>query len=149
MKVFLGADHGGFEMKDKLKAELKKQGYDVEDKGNTTLDEDDDYVDYAKAVAEEVSKNEDDRGILLCRSAAGMVMAANKIKNVRAVAAFDVKSAKHSREHNNANVLALSGDWLNDKQASEIVNAWLNEPFSNEERHRRRVHKISDMENAK
>lgn len=148
MKVFLGADHGGFKMKEAIKQYLKDSSYEVEDKGNTALDEDDDYVDYAEAVSKEVSANEGDRGLLFCRSAAGMVMAANKISGVRAVAAFDTKSAKHSREHNNANVLALSGDWLDLEKARKIIDVWLKEPFSQEERHRRRVHKIGELEHA-
>ena len=75
-------------------------------------------------------------------------MAANKINGIRAVAAFDVKSAQHSREHNDANVLALSGDWLDAKKAQEIAEAWLKEPFSTEERHRRRVQKMAALEHA-
>ncbi len=148
MKIFLGTDHGGFELKEAIKAYLIEAGLDVEDLGNTEMDPEDDYVDFAKAVAEEVAKNEDDRGLLFCRSAAGMVMAANKVDNIRAVAAFDEKSAKHSREHNNANVLALSGDWLDADKAQKMVDSWLKEPFSHEERHRRRVHKISELEHA-
>ena len=148
MKIFLGSDHGGFELKEELKTWLKGKGYDAVDKGNIKLDPEDDYVDYAAAVAKSVAKTKDGRGLLFCRSAAGMVMAANKINGIRAVAAFDVKSAKHSREHNDANVLALSGDWLDVKKAQEIAEAWLKEPFSTEERHRRRVRKIAALEHA-
>ena len=148
MKVVLGADHGGFEMKNQIKQFLKDKGFDVDDKGALSLDPEDDYVDFAKAVAQEVAGNQDDRGILFCRSAAGMVIAANKINNVRAATAFDVKSAVHSREHNDTNVIALSGDWLDVQKAKEIISAWIDTAFSPEERHHRRVHKIAELEHA-
>jgi ribose 5-phosphate isomerase B len=145
MKVIFGADHGGFKLKEALKPFVKKLGYEIEDMG-TDSEEPVDYPDYAAAVSRKVAKGEG-VGILLCRSAAGMVMAANKIHGVRASAAFDVKSAQHSREHNDANVLALSGDWLTPAKAKKIVKAWLQTPFSNEERHARRIKKIMALEN--
>lgn len=146
MKIYLGADHGGFELKEKIKGWLTEWGYEIEDLGNTVIDENDDYPDFAFKVAESVAKNPESRGILACRSAAGMVIATNKIKRIRAVAAFDVVSAKHSREHNNANVLALSGDWMDETTAREIVRVWLETPFSKEERHQRRLDKIRKYE---
>lgn len=144
-KIILGADHGGYKLKEEIKKFLSKNGYDFEDVGNKVYDVDDDYVDYAEKVARRVSK-ENAFGILLCRSAAGMVMAANKIKGVRAVTAFDVKGAVHSRQHNDANVLALSGDWMTLKKATSILKAWLSTAFSNEERHKRRVEKMKRLE---
>ncbi|MFH2104642.1 MAG: RpiB/LacA/LacB family sugar-phosphate isomerase, partial [Parcubacteria group bacterium] len=105
----------------------------------------DDYPDYAIAVAKEVAKG-DNKGILFCRSAAGMVIAANKIAGARAVAAFDKKSAQHSREHNDANVLVLSGDWLDEKKARQIAKVWLNTKFTQEERHVRRLTMIKEIE---
>jgi ribose 5-phosphate isomerase B len=144
MKVIFGADHGGFKLKESLKPFVKGLGYEIEDLG-TDSEEPVDYPDYAAAVSRKVAKNKV-LGILLCRSAAGMVMAANKIKGIRAVAAFDVKSAMHSKEHNDANILALSGDWLTEAQAEEIVKAWFDMPFSNEERHARRIKKMMALE---
>jgi len=152
MKVVLGADHGGFELKNALKKFLEENGYEVEDKGPKTLDPEDDYPDYGKKVAEKVGKEGSDigqqnvLGILICRSAAGIIIAANKVKGVRAVAAYEEKGAKHSREHNDANVLGLSGDWTSEAQAKKLVKVWLETPYSNEERHTRRLKKIADME---
>ena len=144
-KIIIGADHGGFKLKGDVKKFLSKNGYEVEDVGNTVYDPNDDYVDYAEKVARKVVK-ERALGILLCRSAAGMVMAANKINGVRSVAAFDVKSAVHSRQHNDANILALSGDWLSTKKACDILKAWIETKFSGEERHKRRLEKIKRLE---
>ncbi len=144
-KIVLGADHGGFGLKENIKEYLQKEGYEVEDVGAASFDPEDDYVDYAVLAAKKVA-SEKALGVLACRSAAGMVIAANKIKGIRAVAAFDVASAKHSREHNDANVLALSGDWLTKRKAYSILNAWLSADFSNEARHIRRLNKIKRLE---
>ena len=152
MKVILGADHGGLKLKNNLKKFLEEKGYDVDDAGPSKMDPDDDYPDYGKKVAEKVGKDGSDigqtivMGILICRSAAGVMIAANKVKGIRGVAVFDEKSAKHSREHNDANVLGLSGDWLDEKKAKKIVTAWLETPYSTEERHTRRLKKIAAME---
>ncbi|MBI3034661.1 RpiB/LacA/LacB family sugar-phosphate isomerase [Candidatus Woesearchaeota archaeon] len=153
MKVFIGADHGGFELKDRLKKFLAGEGYDVADVGAKVFDANDDYVDYAFRVAEKVGAAEsrrlfqdECRGVLLCRSSAGMVISANKVNGVRAVSGFDRKSVLHSREHNASNVLALSGDWTSPEKAEELLKLWLKTPFSNEERHARRLMKIADFE---
>ena len=152
MKIVLGADHGGFELKESIKKFLQEQEYELEDAGNVEFDREDDYVDFAEKVAREVGGEGSEigqrkiMGVLMCRSAAGMVIAANKIGGVRAVAAFDVKSARHSREHNDANVLALSGDWLSEEKAKSTLKEWLEVPYSNAERHTRRLRKILDME---
>ena len=151
-KIVIGADHGGYKLKEELKPFLKQLGYQVEDAG-TNSEESVDYPDYAIKVGEAVGKKDSltvqfpkVMGILLCRSAAGMMIAANKIKGVRAVAAFDEASAKHSREHNAANVLGLSGDWMTADQAKKVVRAWIESPFPGEERHLRRIQKIVELE---
>ena len=152
MKIVLGADHGGFELKESIKKFLKEEGYEVEDAGNSEFDKDDDYVDFAEKVARAIGSEGSEigqrkiMGVLMCRSAAGMVIAANKINCVRSVAAFDVKSAIHSREHNDANVLALSGDWLSEEDAKNVLKSWLSTPYSNAERHTRRLRKVLAME---
>ena len=152
MKVVLGADHGGFELKESIKKFLLEEGHEIEDAGNAEFDGEDDYVDFAEKVAMKVGAEgsgigqREIMGVLMCRSAAGMVIAANKVKGVRAVAAFDVKSARHSREHNDANVLALSGDWLSEENAKSTLREWLAVPYSNAERHTRRLRKILEME---
>lgn len=160
--IYLGADHGGFDLKEKMKAWLSAHGYAFEDLGNTIYDKDDDYPTYAFAVAERVAKEESERGnqgdqgnvgwkerakgILACRSAAGVVIAANKVPGVRAVAVTNAEMAKHAREHNDANIIALSGDWIDDHQIGEILEAFLTTEFTNEERHTRRLVQIAAYE---
>lgn len=153
--IYLGADHGGFEHKEKIKIWLKEWKLEYKDLGAHKLDPEDDYPQFAFAVAERVSQEDDmnkpwskrPKGILACRSAAGVIIAANKIKDVRAVAVHDLTSAKHSREHNDANVLALSGDWMSEKEAKDIVKIWLDTEFSKEERHAKRIKQIREKEN--
>jgi ribose 5-phosphate isomerase B len=150
--VIIGADHGGFELKNSLVAFLKKKGYDVSDAGPSFFDAEDDYPDFARKVAETVGKDgreigqQNVMGILICRSAGGVIIAANKLKGVRAVAAFDDTGAKHSRAHNDANVLGLSGDWTPPEEAERLALLWLETPYSNEERHTRRLKKILALE---
>ena len=151
--IYLGADHAGFELKEKVKEYLKQKGLEVEDLGAHTLDKNDDYPDYAKAVADKVAADPSAKGILLCGSAEGICIAANKIKGIRAVAVWTTMSARLSREHNDANVLCLSGGQTltpipgtSFEDAKEIIDTWLSTPFSGEERHLRRINKISDLE---
>lgn len=148
MKIYLGADHGGFELKEKIKTKLIADGHEIVDLGNNRFDFNDDYPDYAFKVADAVSKDEGSRGILVCRSAAGMVMCANKVKGIRAASVWDLKSAIHSRDNNDANIIGLSGDWLTEEQAQEIVKIWLSTKFNNEDRHVRRIKKIGVYENG-
>ena len=145
--IYLGADHGGFELKEHIKQWLTEWDMEYQDLGADTLDSDDDYPDFAFAVAEAVAKNSNQhRGILACRSAAGVVVAANKVQNVRAVAVHTAEGAQHSREHNDANVIGLSGDWMTLEQAKEVLHTWLMTEFSHEERHQRRLDKITNYE---
>lgn len=146
MTIYLGADHGGFPLKEKVKTWLTQWRYAFEDKGAVSLNPDDDYPDFAFAVADAVAKNEQDRGILICRSSGGMVIAANKVCGVRAVAVFDEKGAKMAREHNNANILGLSGDWLDEEKAKAIVKTFITTQFSQDARHQRRLDKIAVRE---
>jgi ribose 5-phosphate isomerase B len=155
--IYLGADHGGYELKEKIKHFLKQSDYQFKDLGNLIYEKEDDYPDYAFAVAQMVSKEDNvtkpwkqrPKGILMCRSAGGVIIAANKVNGVRAVAVFDTTSAKHSREHNDANIIALSGDWIDETKAKEIVKVWLDTEYSREERHTRRLNKIRDYENRR
>ncbi|MBI4407611.1 MAG: RpiB/LacA/LacB family sugar-phosphate isomerase [Candidatus Kerfeldbacteria bacterium] len=143
--IYLGADHGGFALKEQLKTWLHDWQMTYTDLGAKMLDPEDDYPDYAFAVAQAVGSGQD-VGILACRSAAGVVIAANKVRGVRAVAPLTEEAAQHSREHNDANVLGLSGDWLDDAAAKAIVQRWLTTPFSKAERHQRRLDKITAFE---
>jgi ribose 5-phosphate isomerase B len=144
--IYLGSDHGGFRLKEKIKDFLVKRGYEFDDLGNSEFDAKDDYPDFAFAVGEKVKEHEDNKGILLCRSSGGMVIAANKVKGIRAVSVHDVKAAKHAVEHDNANIIALAGDWINEKDMLDIVEAFLTTNFKKEKRHVRRLKKISDYE---
>jgi ribose 5-phosphate isomerase B len=148
MKVALGCDHAGFELKDKLKQHLADAGVTVDDKGtNSTVSVD--YPDYAQLVSSEVVNNRADYGILVCGSGIGMSIAANKIHGIRAVNAHSEVEAQLSREHNNANVLALGGRLLDDKTAFSIVDRWLATPFPGGQRHKNRIEKIEALEGIK
>lgn len=144
--VFLGADHAGFVLKEAVKKRLTKLGYAVTDCGAMKLQKDDDYPDYAAAVARAVAKTKGSKGILVCGSSEGVCVAANKIKHIRAVSVFDVDQAKKSRQHVDANVLCLSGWYLWQHQAFDITEVWLTTKFSGEARHKRRIKKIGAME---
>ncbi len=138
----IGTDHGGFALKNELLTELGSRGTEVIDAGAFVDDSGDDYCDFATTVAKAVALGNVDAGILICRSGVGMAIAANRYHNVRAVVATDIKTAELSREHNCANVLVLVGTNLDKDDAMTIINAWLNTPYSNEERHTRRLKKL-------
>jgi ribose 5-phosphate isomerase B len=145
MTIYLGADHGGFPLKEKLKTWLEGQGMKVVDCGAMMLDPNDDYPDFAFAVARELNQDQDpgSRGILLCRSGAGMVIAANRSTAVRAVQVNQVSEVQHAREHNDANVIGLAADSITEDQAKELVTAFLQTEVSPDERHHRRIAKIA------
>ena len=149
MKIFLGADHGGFAAKEEIKKRLTEWGYDFIDLGNKELDPQDDYPDYGNAVAEKVAENpEEYRGILFCRSGVGMNIVANKVKGIRAVQVFDEKMAEASRRHDDTNILSLAADYLTGEMMEKIVQVWLKTLFSGEERHVRRLNKIKELERS-
>ncbi len=156
MKVLFASDHAGFDLKEKLISYVSELGYEVEDKGAHSYDESDDYPDFVAPVAEEVSKNpESVRGIVLGGSGQGEAIVANRSPNVRAV--VYIKPAvleggeggerkddiiKLSREHNDSNILSLGARFLSETQAKDAVKLWLKTPFTEEERHKRRIGKI-------
>lgn len=144
--IFIGADHAGFRQKEYMKAWLQQQGYVVKDLGAKTLDPNDDYPDYAIPVAKAVAKNKNAVGILCCGSAEGVAIAANKVKGIRAVAVWKTRDAKLTRQHNDANVLCLSGWYLPHAKAKVIAKAWLTTHFSGAPRHKRRIEKIAKFE---
>lgn len=147
--IYIGADHRGFELKEELKRRLTNDGIEVEDLGNETLDPADDYVDYAKAVAQTVANDSESKGILICGSGVGVDMAANKVKGARSCLVFDQKRAIQSREHEDANILCLGSDILIADDAYEIVKVFIQTPFSGEERHIRRLNKLKELEQYK
>ena len=142
--IYLGADHAGFALKESLKKVLAKS-FSVTDLGAHKFQKNDDYPDIAAKVARTAVKDKI-KGILICGSAEGMCIAANKIKGIRAVAVWTLENARLSREHNDANVLCLSGWQLAPKMAAKIARTWLNTPFSSEARHKRRITKIARLE---
>ena len=146
MKIIIAADHGGFKLKEKIKEHLNKKGIEYEDLGTHGGDPKDDYTDYAIKLGKIVSKGQNDKGILICGSGAGMVIAANKVKGVRAAIGYDIYSAKMARFDNNANVICLRERFFAPANAKKIVDVFLNTSFSGEARHKRRIQKISKYE---
>ena len=144
MKIALGADHAGYQLKDQIKQHLEQQGISVLDKGTSSA-ESVDYPDYARTVAHDVSEQRADLGILVCGSGIGMAITANKVDGIRAANVSTEYEAEMSREHNNANVLALGARILDPDQAFRIVDKWLATPFAGG-RHERRVEKIMAIE---
>lgn len=144
MKVALGADHGGFTLKEEIKRLLESMQIDYEDFGCTCTDSVD-YPDYALPVAEKVASGEFDRGILVCGTGIGMSIAANKVPGVRCALVHDTFSARATREHNDTNVLALGERVIGPGLALDIVKIWLETPFQGG-RHARRVEKIKEIE---
>jgi len=144
MKISLGADHAGYELKERLKQRLVQEGIQVDDEG-TTSTESVDYPDYALKVGEKVAQKKVDLGVLVCGSGVGMAIAANKVPGVRAGNVSSVVEAGLSREHNNANVLSIGARFLDDATAYAIVEKFLHTDFAGG-RHQRRVDKISEIE---
>jgi ribose 5-phosphate isomerase B len=140
----VGAEHGGFKMKEELKTFLGEQGHRVQDFG-TDSEAAVDYPDIAHAVARAVADGAADVGIVIDGAGVGSAMTANKVPGVRAAACYSVDVARNSREHNDANVLTLGSKTINSNSMREIVQAWLGTELS-EDRHRRRVAKIKAVE---
>lgn len=148
MKVIIASDHAGFRLKEKIKKYLKRKKIEFEDFGTDSL-QSVDYPDYAIKVAKAVARNKDHRGLLICGTGTGMTIAANKVKGIRAVAAYDAYSAKMSRIDNDANVLGLRGRFFPFEKIKRIISVWLDTPFSGEKRHKRRIKKIAAYERIK
>ncbi len=146
MKVAIGSDHAGYELKEKIKEFLKANHYEFEDFG-TDSKESVDYPDFAKRVSEAVLGGFN-LGILICGSGIGMSMSANKFPGIRAAFCTSPGLAKAGREHNNANVLTLGARFTDEKTAKETVKAFLETDFNDEERHLRRVRKIGELESV-
>jgi len=147
MRVALGADHAGVQLKDAVRSLLQARGVEVHDFG--TIDETSvDYPDYAALVARAVAMGEVDRGILACGTGLGMAIAANKIDGVRAAPVVDLESARLSREHNDANILALGARVTTSDMALQIVSTFLDTPFAGG-RHQRRIDKITALEHER
>jgi len=144
MRIVIGSDHGGYELKNKLIEYLKEKKYSVEDLG-THSKESCDYPLVGFDVAKAVSEGRSDRGILICTTGVGMVIVANKVRGIRAAACYDKDMAKSSREHNNCNVIVFAASYSDFKQAKEMLKIWLTTEHVGE-RHERRVKQIKDIE---
>jgi len=147
MKIVVGSDHRGFEAKEQIKSIVRELGHEVIDVG-TNDNNPVDYPDLAFKAAAAVANNQADRAILVCATGIGMSIAANKIKGIRAAICHDELNARISRDHNDANVLCISGDQTGGVLLRKIVEVWLNTEFGGG-RHQRRVDKISAIENGK
>lgn len=145
--IYIGADHAGWKLKEIIESYLKDKGLDVIDMGNENLVEHDDYPDFGHAVAKRVVTDKHARGIVLCGNAQGICIVANKVKGVRAVTGFNKEAAETSRTDDNSNILCLPGRFLSPKDAKTIVDAWLETPFSEADRHVRRLQKVEQIEN--
>lgn len=146
MKIALGADHGGYQLKEDIKKFLDSQNISYEDVG-CDCDQSVDYPDYALPVAEKVASGECDRGILICGTGIGMSIAANKVKGIRCALVHDLFSAKATREHNDTNVLAMGARVIGPGVALEIVKVWLGTEFEGG-RHTNRIDKIKKIEES-
>jgi ribose 5-phosphate isomerase B len=144
MKIYLGADHAGFELKEKLRSYLTDLGHDVEDKGAFSFVSGDDYPDFVMPVAESVSSDKESLGVVLGGSGQGEAMVANRVNGVRAIEYYggNLDIVRLGREHNNANIISLGARFITEEEAINAVKIFLETPFSNEERHVRRINKF-------
>lgn len=149
MKIYLGADHNGFHLKEKIFAYLTKRGHNIEDVSEGELDPDDDFPEFAQMAALKVIGDEDDdaRAILLCGGGQGMCMAANRFRGIRASVIWDAFEAKMTRNDNDSNVLCLPARVLenDDKEWKDIIDTWLETPFADAPRFRRRNAQIDEV----
>lgn len=149
MRIIVAADHAGFPLNERVIAELRAGGHEIEDFGTHDGSLPDDYPDYALAVGRAVQSGAAEIGILICGSGVGACVAANKLRGVRAALCADTYSARQSREHDDCNVLCLGARVVGSELALELVRAFVAARFNGEERHRRRLAKINDIERLK
>lgn len=146
MKIYLGADHRGYALKERLIQYLKKAGYEIEDKGDDHLDSEDDFPQFAARVATAVAGGENDaKGILICGSGQGMAIAANRFKGVRAALCWDRQSAREARNDDDSNVLCLPAQQVDQHDAEVIAETWLNTKFNGAPRFVRRIEQIDEF----
>jgi len=146
MRIAIGADHAGYDLKNYLCEKIESMGNSIVDVGAHTLDPDDDYPDFAKAVGKQVSSQESDRGILVCGSGVGASIAANKIVGIRASICHDIYSAHQGVEHDDMNVLCIGALVVEKNLALELASNFIKAKFSGKERHIRRLNKVFELE---
>jgi ribose 5-phosphate isomerase B len=144
MRVILAADHGGFELKNKIKSWLVDKGYEITDVGAETLVPDDDYVDYAKAAVKEANFDED-KVILFCRNGLGMSIAANRFIGIRCGVAFDEEAVRKGRTDDDINCLSVPADYEDEEKVKRMVEVFLTTAFSDEQKYTRRVRKLEEI----
>ncbi|MDJ1471928.1 RpiB/LacA/LacB family sugar-phosphate isomerase [Cytophagaceae bacterium DM2B3-1] len=146
MKIGIAADHGGFELKEKLKAKIQSLGYEVTDFGATKYDAADDYPDFTVPLAQAVAAKQVDKGVVLCGSGVGACFTANKVKGIRAALITETYSAHQGVEHDDMNMICIGGRVVGENLAWEITEAFLKATYSGEERHERRLNKVKQLE---
>jgi len=146
MTIYLGADHGGWNLKEAVKKFLLEQGHVVQDLGNDHLDPDDDYPDFSFTVATQVAVDPESYGILFCGNAQGVCITANKVRGIRAGIGYSLYAAQTMRKDDDTNILCLAGRVLSEPEAREIVKTWLETPFDRRERYMRRLKKLQQLE---
>jgi len=144
MKIYIGADHRGFALKEQLKSHLRE--HEVIDEGAHRFNEEDDYPDFARKVSQNVATDKNARGIIICGSGVGVEVAGNKIKGARAGLALNPKQVKEATEADNINILALAADYTEPQDAKELVDAFLTSNYTPEPRRERRLKKIEELE---
>ncbi|HSX15366.1 MAG TPA: RpiB/LacA/LacB family sugar-phosphate isomerase [Candidatus Saccharimonadales bacterium] len=150
MKIYLGADHNGFEFKKQLAEYLRRSGYEVVDEGDKELRPEDDFPQFASKVVLSMRGDTDPaqaRGILICGSGQGMCMAANRFKGIRAALAFDQEEARASRNDDDSNMLCLSSRYLDFDKSLGVVHTWLMTPFAGAPRFKRRIQELDELGN--
>jgi ribose 5-phosphate isomerase B len=147
MKIYIGADHNGFDMKEKLESFLKHSGHEVVDAGDVKRDPDDDFPQFAGRAASMLLGDNDSeaRAILICGSGQGMCMAANRFKGIRASLCWNLTEARLARNDDDANVLCLSARSLDNEKAQAIVTTWLSTPFAGAPRYKRRINQLDQI----
>lgn len=145
MKIYLAADHRGFELKEKIKNFLS-QDHEVIDLGNEVLNKEDDFTDYVKKVGEQISQNPNEKGIVFCGSGAGAEITANKFDNVRAALGVNAEQVRNARTDDDINVLAVATDYADFESTKHIINSFLQTEFVPSEKHLRRLDKIKNLE---
>src|SRR3990167_2480353 len=148
MKIYVGADHQGFYLRNSLISYLKRAGYEVEDEGDEQLDPNDDFPIFTQKVVSNIlsSDDNDPRGILICSSVQGMCMAANRFKGIRAALGYNKEAVRSSRNDDNSNILCLPAKVLEKDEANVLVELWLNTPFAGAPRFVRRLREIDEFE---
>lgn len=149
MKIYLAADHAGFELKEKIKEYLNFQNHEIVDEGAFSYEKEDDYPNIISKAAKQISKDPSSKAIIFGKSGSGEEIVANKFENVRAVLGFSEENVRLSREHNDANILSIGSEFIDFGKAKALIDIFLNTPFSNEQRHERRIEEISKIEESK